>query len=84
MLAFVFAGIGVKIVLKKDGEFSGTCASQSPFLNKEGEKRHIKHQKIASNRGIIFDRRLTPLAVSVPIFDVAVNPRVFIKSKIYI
>ena len=37
MLAFVFAGIGVKIVLKKDGKFSGTCASQSPFLNKEGE-----------------------------------------------
>jgi hypothetical protein len=37
MLAFVFAAIGVKIVLKKDGEFSGTCASQSPFLNKEGE-----------------------------------------------
>ena len=37
MLAFVFAGIGVKILLKKNGEFSGTCASQSPFLNKEGE-----------------------------------------------
>jgi len=37
MLAFVFAGIGVKILLKKNGKFSGTCASQSPFLNKEGE-----------------------------------------------
>jgi hypothetical protein len=32
-----FAGIAVKIWAKKDGEFSGTCASQSPFLNKEGE-----------------------------------------------
>jgi hypothetical protein len=32
-----FAGIAVKILLKKNGEFSGTCASQSPFLNKEGE-----------------------------------------------
>jgi hypothetical protein len=37
MLAFVFAGIGIKILLKKNGKFSGTCASQSPFLNKEGE-----------------------------------------------
>ena len=37
MLAFVFAGVGVKLLLKKNGEFAGTCASQSPFLNKEGE-----------------------------------------------
>lgn len=39
-IAFIgigFAGIAVKILLKKNGEFSGTCASQSPFLNKEGE-----------------------------------------------
>ena len=37
MLFLVFAGIGIKIILKKNGKFSGTCASQSPFLNKEGE-----------------------------------------------
>ena len=37
MLTFVFAGVGIKILLKKNGKFSGTCASQSPFLNKEGE-----------------------------------------------
>jgi len=37
MLAFVFAGIGVKILLKKNGKFAGTCASQSPFLNEEGK-----------------------------------------------
>ena len=37
MLAFAFAAIGVKILLKKNGKFAGTCASQSPFLNKEGE-----------------------------------------------
>ena len=36
-LVFVFGGIGIKILLKKNGKFSGTCASQSPFLNKEGE-----------------------------------------------
>lgn len=37
MLALAFAGIAIKIWAKKDGEFAGTCASQSPFLNKEGE-----------------------------------------------
>lgn len=37
MLALAFAGIAIKIWAKKDGKFAGTCASQSPFLNKEGE-----------------------------------------------
>jgi len=36
-LMFVFIGIGIKILLKKDGEFSGTCSSQNPLLNKDGE-----------------------------------------------
>ena len=36
-IALAFAGIAIKILIKKDGEFAGTCASQSPFLNKEGE-----------------------------------------------
>jgi len=37
LLGLAFAGIAIKIWAKKDGEFSGTCASQSPFLNKENE-----------------------------------------------
>ena len=37
MMMFVFVAIGIKIILKKDGKFAGTCASQNPFLNKEGE-----------------------------------------------
>lgn len=37
LLALAFAGIALKIWSKKDGKFAGTCASQSPFLNKEGE-----------------------------------------------
>ena len=36
-LVFVFVGIGIKILLKKDGEFGGTCASNNPMLNTEGE-----------------------------------------------
>lgn len=30
-------GIGVRVLFIKGGEVRGTCASQSPFLNKEGE-----------------------------------------------
>lgn len=37
MLALGFMGIAVKILLKKDGKFSGTCASNNPMLNKDGE-----------------------------------------------
>ena len=34
LIGLAFAGIAIKIIVKKDGEFSGTCASASPFLNK--------------------------------------------------
>jgi hypothetical protein len=37
LLLLAFAGIAIKIWGKKDGKFAGTCASQSPFLNKDGE-----------------------------------------------
>jgi len=37
LLAIAFAGIAIKIWAKKDGEFAGTCASQSPFLNQDGQ-----------------------------------------------
>ena len=36
LLLLGVAGIAIKIWAKKDGKFAGTCASQSPFLNKEG------------------------------------------------
>ena len=37
LLGLGFAGIAIKIWAKKDGEFAGTCASQNPMLNNEGE-----------------------------------------------
>jgi hypothetical protein len=37
LLLLGVAGIAIKLWAKKDGEFAGTCASQNPFLNKEGE-----------------------------------------------
>ncbi len=29
--------MSVRLLLLKDGEFKGTCASQNPYLNKEGD-----------------------------------------------
>lgn len=37
LVAIAFAGIAIKIWAKKNGKFSGTCASQSPFLKNNGE-----------------------------------------------
>ena len=37
MLGLSLIGIAIKILIKKNGKFSGTCASQNPLLNKEGE-----------------------------------------------
>ncbi len=37
LLGVAVAGIAIKIWGKKDGKFAGTCASQSPFLNKNGD-----------------------------------------------
>jgi hypothetical protein len=37
LLAFAFAGIAIKIWGKKGGEFGGTCASNNPVFNEDGE-----------------------------------------------
>lgn len=36
IFALFFALMSVRLLFIKDGEFRGTCASQSPWLNKEG------------------------------------------------
>ena len=36
MIALFFVFMSVRLILLKKGEFKGTCASQSPFLNKDG------------------------------------------------
>ncbi|HAW51360.1 MAG TPA: membrane or secreted protein [Flavobacteriales bacterium] len=36
LLGLAFAGIAVKILLKKNGQFAGTCASNNPALQEEG------------------------------------------------
>ncbi|MGY8924713.1 MAG: membrane or secreted protein [Flavobacteriales bacterium] len=37
LLGIAVAGISIKLWAKKDGEFAGTCASQNPMLNKDGD-----------------------------------------------
>ena len=37
ILLLCVGGMAIKIWGKKGGKFSGSCASQSPFLNPEGE-----------------------------------------------
>lgn len=34
-IALFFALMSVRVLLKKDGKFKGTCASQNPYLVKE-------------------------------------------------
>jgi hypothetical protein len=36
LLSLAFIGIAIKILVKKDGKFSGTCAGNNPMLQKEG------------------------------------------------
>jgi hypothetical protein len=35
LVALAIAGIAVKILLKKNGQFSGTCSSNNPLLQTE-------------------------------------------------
>ncbi len=65
LLGLGFAGIAIKIWAKKDGEFAGTCASNSPFLNEEGESCSFcgaspqdKCKKDDSNSGMIKTQEL--------------------------
>lgn len=36
VMALFFLLMSVRLIFLKNGEFRGTCASQSPWLNKEG------------------------------------------------
>ena len=37
-MALAFAGIAIKIIVKKDGKFAGTCSSNNPYLKDEDDK----------------------------------------------
>jgi|TARA_B110000263_G_scaffold246035_1_gene256496 cell division protein FtsI (penicillin-binding protein 3) len=56
---------------------------ESDFLNAEGDKKHIKTLIIPSSRGTIYDRNSNPLAVSIPVSNLVVDPKIFLSSKRY-
>jgi len=38
LVAFFFFALSLRLIFIKGGEFKGTCASQNPYLNPEGEQ----------------------------------------------
>ncbi len=36
LVALAFAGIAIKILVKKNGRFAGTCSGNNPLLQNEG------------------------------------------------
>lgn len=36
IVALAFAGLGIKVLLKKDGKFAGTCSGNNPMLAEKG------------------------------------------------
>jgi hypothetical protein len=36
LIGIFFIGMSVRLIFLKNGEFKGTCASQNPYLNKDG------------------------------------------------
>ncbi|HMU45994.1 MAG TPA: hypothetical protein PKC72_06475 [Chitinophagaceae bacterium] len=36
LIGLAIAGIAIKLLVKKNGQFSGTCSSNNPMLQKEG------------------------------------------------
>ena len=56
---------------------------EADFLSTQGDKKHIKTFTIPSNRGTIYDRNQNPLAVSIPVSNLVVDPKVFLASDRY-
>ena len=56
---------------------------ESDFLNSEGDKKHIKYKNIPASRGSIYDRNGVPLAVSIPVYRLIVDPKTLIKKDNY-
>jgi len=56
---------------------------ESDFLHAEGDKKHIKYKNIPASRGSIYDRNGVPLAVSIPVYRLIVDPKTLIKRDNY-
>jgi hypothetical protein len=48
-VALFFILMSVRLIFLKNGEFKGTCASQSPYLNQEGITCSLGGKTVDSN-----------------------------------
>ena len=51
--------------------------TERDFLQEEGDRRSVYKEDLPAMRGMIYDRNGEALAVSTPVFAVAVNPKLF-------
>ncbi|MCG8427601.1 MAG: penicillin-binding protein 2 [Chromatiales bacterium] len=49
---------------------------ETDFLQREGQRRHLRVVEMTANRGMITDRHGEPLAMSTPVDSIWANPRV--------
>ena len=57
---------------------------EADFLSTQGDRKHIKTFTIPSNRGTIYDRNQNPLAVSIPVENLVIDPKIFLATDRYI
>lgn len=69
LLILIILGIGTRLLFLN--------ISAKPFLRQQGDARTLRTVSIPSYRGLIMDRRGTPLAVSTPMDSVWINPQLF-------
>jgi len=55
--------------------------TERDFLQEEGDRRSVYRERLPAMRGMIYDRNGEALAVSTPVFAVAVNPKLFDVTK---
>ena len=72
IIAIAFIGIfflflSIRIIFVKDGKFRGTCASQSPHLNKEGDSCGMCGKKVEPGESCQNEKTLTRFVRSLKI-----------------
>jgi cell division protein FtsI (penicillin-binding protein 3) len=70
--ALVFTFLAVAVVLI--GRIAALNINDRAFLKREGDARSVRVESLAAHRGIVFDRRGEPLAVSTPVVSVWIDP----------
>jgi cell division protein FtsI (penicillin-binding protein 3) len=67
LMSLLVAGVCLRVVLLQSEE-------ERTFLKRQGDARTVRTLAIQASRGVVYDRRGEPLAVSTPVASVWVNP----------